>query len=502
MVEKKKRDKYIYGYIYMKVNNHKAYIVKRSILVTLDTYNKFNEDVYKIPFMGNDKRKSPAYYRDIKSFLIHLICNCYLYSKNSNNKRYTRYSPFPSKLGKEKLPQVFKQKKYLGYDRALELLEKSGIIRIKSYNHGNHLCRQFALSKMHLKKWFGISKKSYMNREERFIHLNASKIGINRHIWTQKKLINEITRGRKKTKHSIRHVSRNTMNYMSSVYNDMGLLLVNVDKLFSFKPRSNIEQLHKTMLIQHLIDRGSEVINDRPLVVGYSPEYKVANIGTRSFEKGGGFQFLKSKLKWHVFEGYNYDIKSSQLVILKNEFKENNIKCKRLKKITKKNVMNLFNVSDKVAKMLIYSLIFSMGHVRITRKSEVFKGLSKYFSYKNTVKLLKKWKKYVRPIKESLNKLVDIYISNAKKRVDRGISICNAVGHTYLIKNTKVMIKVRGKILAHMIQGIESRAIYETILNNPNICGSIEHDGVVSSDPINWVHPYLKLKLKHENDYK
>lgn len=70
-----------------------------------------------------------------------------------------------------------------------------------------------------------------------------------------------------------------------------------------------------------------------------------------------------------------------------------------------------------------------------------------------------------------------------------------------MIRDSKVTIKSKGKILAHMIQGIESRAIYDTILNNPSVCGSIEHDGLVSSEPIKWVHPYLKIKLKHEIKY-
>lgn len=183
---------------YNKIKKSKAYLIKRAILVTLDTFNKFNDDIDNIPFMGNDKRKSPSYYRDIKNFLIHLICNCYLYSKDSNNKRYTRYSPFPSKLGKAKLPHVFKQKKYLGYDRALEFLEKSRIIKIKSYNYGNHQCRRFALSKKYLKKWFGSRKKAYMNDEARFIHLNMSKLGVSRHILTQDNLVHEIIKEQKK----------------------------------------------------------------------------------------------------------------------------------------------------------------------------------------------------------------------------------------------------------------------------------------------------------------
>lgn len=87
----------------MKVNNnHKAYNIECAMLVLLNTFNKFNKDVYKITFMNNDKRKPPTYYRDIKNFLIHLICSCYFYYKDSNNKCYIRYSTFLRKLEKRK----------------------------------------------------------------------------------------------------------------------------------------------------------------------------------------------------------------------------------------------------------------------------------------------------------------------------------------------------------------------------------------------------------------
>lgn len=60
-----------------------GYIIKRGILVTLDTYNKFIEDVHNIPFIGKDGRQSPSYYLDIQRFLQHLICNNFLYAKKN-----------------------------------------------------------------------------------------------------------------------------------------------------------------------------------------------------------------------------------------------------------------------------------------------------------------------------------------------------------------------------------------------------------------------------------
>ncbi|EAP1797291.1 hypothetical protein D7B42_03320 [Salmonella enterica] len=66
-----------------------------------------------------------------------------------------------------------------------------------------------------------------------------------------------------------------------------------------------------------------------------------------------------------------------------------------------------------------------------------------------------------------------------------------------MIKPEKITSAVRRRVLSHMIQGIESKAVYEAILANPDVCGSIEHDGLVSSREICWNHPYLKLKRKH-----
>ncbi|MBU6520209.1 hypothetical protein KOL70_19830 [Pantoea sp. B270] len=66
-----------------------------------------------------------------------------------------------------------------------------------------------------------------------------------------------------------------------------------------------------------------------------------------------------------------------------------------------------------------------------------------------------------------------------------------------MVSPEKITASVRRSLLSHMIQGIESKAVYETILANPGICSSIEHDGLVTNCEICWNHPYLKLKMKH-----
>ncbi|EKC6184524.1 hypothetical protein OP399_001817 [Salmonella enterica subsp. enterica] len=66
-----------------------------------------------------------------------------------------------------------------------------------------------------------------------------------------------------------------------------------------------------------------------------------------------------------------------------------------------------------------------------------------------------------------------------------------------MVKPGKITASVRRCMLSHMIQGIESKAVYEAVLANPGVCGSIEHDGLVTNREICWSHPYLKLKKKH-----
>ncbi|ASE45511.1 hypothetical protein Q9625_000615 [Salmonella enterica] len=66
-----------------------------------------------------------------------------------------------------------------------------------------------------------------------------------------------------------------------------------------------------------------------------------------------------------------------------------------------------------------------------------------------------------------------------------------------MVKPGKITASVRRCVLSHMIQGIESRAVYEAILVNPGVCCSIEHDGMVSNCEITWDHPYLVLQKKH-----
>ncbi len=50
-----------------------------------------------------------------------------------------------------------------------------------------------------------------------------------------------------------------------------------------------------------------------------------------------------------------------------------------------------------------------------------------------------------------------------------------------------------------MIQGLESRAVYDYVSSHSGVC-ALEHDGFVSLHKLfdgDWKHPYLDIVLKH-----
>jgi hypothetical protein len=165
--------------------------------------------------------------------------------------------------------------------------------------------------------------------------------------------------------------------------------------------------------------------------------------------------------------------------------------------ITKKKIAGRFKVDEKGAKLLIYTLIYSLGDFRKHKDSRAFHSLCDLYGYELAVAMADEWIEFVRPVKKALRRLVECYISEGVNCPGRGLAIRNAVRQTYLINPEKITSAVRRRILSHMIQGIESKAVYEAILANSNICGSIEHDGLVTSREISWNHPYLELKKKY-----
>ncbi|MFZ4214582.1 hypothetical protein ACOZB2_24580, partial [Pantoea endophytica] len=131
------------------------------------------------------------------------------------------------------------------------------------------------------------------------------------------------------------------------------------------------------------------------------------------------------------------------------------------------------------------------------KDSAAFRKLCDLYGYSEAVRVANEWIEFVRPVRRALKKLVARYLDEHVNCPGRGWAIRNAVRQTFMVKPDKITASVRRRVLSHMIQGIESKAVYETILVNPGICSSIEHDGLVTNCEIRWNHPYLELKKKN-----
>ncbi|WP_246020024.1 hypothetical protein [Limnobaculum zhutongyuii] len=88
-----------------------------------------------------------------------------------------------------------------------------------------------------------------------------------------------------------------------------------------------------------------------------------------------------------------------------------------------------------------------------------------------------------------------------------GLCVKNAVGQNFNCTYKKSgngekrqPQQMRRKLLAHMLQGLESQAVYDFVAKQKGIC-ALEHDGFVCRWKIDvdkdWRHPYLVIVLKN-----
>ncbi|WP_447878696.1 hypothetical protein [Serratia fonticola] len=496
----------------------KAYLTKNNILVTLYTLEAFIKAVFNIPFYGPKHLRRP-YYGDIARFLEHLIC-CATVSRNTRKKArfkgdkdWTYSVPLPAEtLGKPELPRVFKQPKDLPHTRALELIEEAGLVKIIDYTHSGRKCREFAVSKRFLHSLFTGDRAKYLSRTDRISHL--TNIFNKRKTYSFDELIGQaISRGCQAVKHqwSKRDIPNEPFrNLLKAVWGNVEPLHINLDAL-----RQYVDTHHSTKntmfyrsFLSHLAEVGVDLISDTPPVVAYRQSYKAAKIGGRSFEVGTGFQSLPSGMKWACLaKGYNYDIKGCQLEILRRELQSIGVSGRNLQLLDTEVICKKLGVKEALVKQFRYASVFNAGHVSLSFKSATVRLLRKAFGPSKAKHILLRWREHLEPLKADLARLLDVYEATA--RTNRyGKCVTNAVGQTFnctykcVTTGTRRRRDVmRRKLLAHMLQGLESRAVYDFVREHPGLVCALEHDGFVSYTKIdqgNWQHPFLTIVLKNK----
>ncbi|OAT41098.1 hypothetical protein M988_2275 [Hafnia paralvei ATCC 29927] len=496
----------------------KAYCTKNNILVTGGTSSFYKETVFSIPIdKCIDGRSKPTYYTSIAIFLQHLICSA---TASRNTKKRARFKgdkdwtysvPFPYQLGHKHAAGVFKQSRELPFKRALEKLRQAGLIKIIPKDVENHKCREFALSKRFLKRLFPGKRNDYLQREDRYTYLTD--------IYDKRQdpqkledLMVQAASGTMKVKHktSVRDIPDKAFRErVKQVYSQLEPLCINLDALRDYcnqHPTSvNMGYYHN--FISHLCDVGVEIISHKPLVVAYRQSYKTAKLGGRSFENGAGYQYLPRAMKEACLgKGYNYDIRGCQLEILKHELAQRGVPLKNLERLETAYISKKLKVSEDKVKNFRFSAIFSVGSVSLAPKSSTRKYLNKALGQAEAAKVLKRWKKLMKPLKDDLNQLVDYYLTTGTRN-RYGLCVKNAVGQSFNCTYKKSgkgekrqPQQMRRKLLAHMLQGLESQAVYDFVAKQKGIC-ALEHDGFVCRWKLDvekdWKHPYLVIVLKN-----
>lgn len=213
-------------------------------------------------------------------------------------------------------------------------------------------------------------------------------------------------------------------------------------------------------------------------------------------------------MKWACLaNGYNYDIKGCQLAILEQEFKKYGISTDSLSVLETDFIKYTLGVDDNLVKTIRYGTIFNAGSVSLSAKGSMVKKLQKLYFDDYVSEILEYWKLETTELRESINQLIDEYLKIGKKN-RHGLSVVNEVEQPF--NTTKRKIKngewkkwrrdvMRRKLLTHMIQGLESRAVYDYVRSHNGV-GAVEHDGLVSLHELSdggWKHLYLEIVLKH-----
>ncbi|HBC8643223.1 TPA: hypothetical protein KE522_000005 [Citrobacter koseri] len=489
----------------------KPYITNNNILVTGSTLDYFKAIVFSVPYNGVPSLRRP-FYRNIAVFLQHVICVATCSHKNKKkakikaNKKWSYSVPVPFELGRKKLPGVFK-KSGPTHERAIEALATAGIIKLTGYSNTNHLCREYGVSQRVLRKLFGNDREAYLSRQDRYHYL--TDIFTKRKSYSLDEMIGvAIDHGQHaKHKQSRRDIPNAAFRErVVSVWNNLEPLEINLDALLDYY-NENPTKKNKIFIfnfLSRLAETGVELVKESPLTVSYRQSYKTAYIGGRSFEAGTGFQSLPSKMKWACLaRGVNYDIKGCQLEILRHELLSIGISARSLELLETGYICRILRIAEELVKQFRFSSVFNAGFVTLSLKSSTRRLLNRELGKVEAKRVLKRWKHLLKPLRRDLALLLDHYEGIAKTN-RYGKCVTNAVGQPFNITYKDMASRkrwksdvMRRKLLSHMLQGLESRAVYDYVISHTGVC-ALEHDGFVSYEEVTgWSHPYLLIEKKH-----
>ncbi|ARW58859.1 hypothetical protein HOS33_gp219 [Erwinia phage vB_EamM_Y3] len=459
------------------------------------------------------------------------ILQCSLYpARKDKKKKFGRvWVPFPKELGQDKLPMVFGYRrggdsvavgKYAvskrgTFERSLDWL-KVNVLETKPYDKAKGRCREFRMRQEILDGMYGHFKPhtsdDILHRIRFYSPLKIPREDYGITVWSQ--IQKNSKRPFTKPSHDLSTLDRNRDRGNGKTLTGRALYRavlekqlpneVNIEPILAYlEDRSLIanrkakkQYLQVKTLLDTIVGGPVQIVSESPLVIRYWAKYRLSKLGGRLFEEGGGFQNLPSSLKQKCYTvGTNWDMKSSQFNVLRKEFEFNGIDLGFFNEFQSvEDVARVFQIDKPIAKVLLYSTIFSAGQLETGPYSNAYKEYAKILPKREVRNKIVDWNTRVTLLYYGINELLDVYQQKFRKnakanRQEYGVLTC-ATGSRYDPEPDEKRKKISRRVLNHMLAGWESKFLFDAILNCPNVKGfySLEHDGalmLVDGDVVN-----------------
>lgn len=399
-----------------------------------------------------------------------LLAHIFSCSLNTN-KNEVEWVSFP--IGNEELlkeiPQALSTK--LGHKRGLDVLIELDMLKMMPHSTQNHKCTRLKISN---KLYFSI--REFLVKSESEFQIRSYQINGDFSPFDKIK-----KKGQRNTLERPKHDLSNfydshenvrqpkeVIDYYKERLEELAPVRVNIDTLIEYikdlrrkitndfeikSLKSNITRMlqAKATLLNILDDY--KVVSKNPFIVEYYPKYKVATVGGRLFEVSSGVQNLPHELKQKCLVGYNFDLVSSQLNILKfyatKYLGNSDIGFESID-----DIASFLKIDRKNAKKVLYGTLFNAGTVSTSPENTVFKELCSFYDQEKSKAILTTWKKEGSELILKIKKLCEVF------KTSRDFVITKKNGRKYLKNDVGILLDLskfdNKQILSHIIQGFES----------------------------------------------
>lgn len=491
--------------------------------------------VFACPYDGPAENEK-EFREQINLFFWHVLNVSIYRSKRNRGELFGEtFCPFSYSYGRSVLPLVFgdyrlktgavaasKQKRGSNqFNRALDWLIEN-VFDVKRKKLGKNgqpgKCREYRVKRFHLEQMYPVvprTRYDLLNTVRLYSPLKApqSRFGYT--------IIERIHAAAKKKftmrKHDLSPIDKNSGREVKRYYKQvLDVLAPNeilIDPILAFLEQMSLRNNKKDQkkfqqamyLLDSILSGPIEIVDEDPLTIRYWPAYKVATKGGRLFEIGGGFQNMPSKLKQACYVvGVNWDMKSSQLNIIKREFAAYNIPCALVENLNSVNELaEMIGESVAMTKKCFYGTVYTLGKILRSEKGQIYASLLE--SHKGdraaTHAMLDKWDKLTEGLVEGLQILQGLYEKRARRSGNKMYLTC-ATGTKFSWPLKGPSAKDRRTMLNHIITGLESSYLFEVVRDSSQVRSvySFEHDGALLQPLRNLSSDYAKFVRKKFSD--